>query len=84
MSTATQKLLQAHPWCYFCCGAEKAVNLDHQPARIIFPDKHRPKGLEFPACAVCNEQTKHDKALVAFFARVTGNHRFHGGGLRRG
>jgi hypothetical protein len=62
--TTTQKLVKTHPWCCFCGGSEAAVSLDHQPARIIFPDKHRPKGLEFPACAVCNNQTSPDEALV--------------------
>lgn len=79
MTTTSKRLLQAHPMCCFCGGAEAAVNLDHQPARIMFPDKHRPKGLEFPACAACNGQTSPDEALVAFFARVTGNHRFPAG-----
>jgi hypothetical protein len=84
MASATQKLLAAHPWCCFCGGSEKAVNLDHQPARLMFPDKHRPKGLEFPACAACNISTSGDEALVAFFARVTGNHRFPDGRVDQG
>ena len=42
----------------------------------MFPNKHRPKGLEFPACKTCNAQTSADEALAGFFARVTGNHRF--------
>ncbi len=50
----------------------------------MFPGKHRPKGLEFPACAVCNKQTSSDEALVAFFARVTGNHRYRGGRFEKG
>ena len=76
MSAATQRLLYAHPLCCFCGGEEKAVNLDHQPARIMFPDGHRPKGVEFPACAARNQQTRQDEALVAFLARVTGKHRY--------
>jgi hypothetical protein len=50
----------------------------------MFPDKHRPKGLAFPACAVCNRQTRHDEALIAFFARVAGNRRYPGGRLEKG
>jgi hypothetical protein len=42
----------------------------------MFPDRLRPKGLEFPACGTCNVQTSPDEALVAFFARTVGNHRF--------
>ena len=48
MSAATQRLLYAHPLCCFCGREEKAVNLEHQPARIMFPDGHRPKGVGFP------------------------------------
>jgi hypothetical protein len=84
MTTTTQRLLQANPLCCFCGGTEKSVNLDHQPARVMIPDKHRPKGMEFPSCAICNKQTSQDVALMAFFARVTGNHRFKGGRLDKG
>jgi hypothetical protein len=38
-------------------------------------DKHRPKGLEFPACADCNRQTSADEALLAFVCRFAGSHR---------
>ena len=47
--------------------------IDHQPAKIIFPDKIRPKGLEFPACKRCNGQTSVDECMLAFIARLTGS-----------
>ena len=75
MATTTAKLLKDNPWCCFCGGQEKAATTDHQPARIFFPDKHRPKGFEFSACSVCNRQTSGDEALVGLIARMTGNHR---------
>jgi hypothetical protein len=62
--------------CCFCGGGTAATTIDHQPARVMFPNKHRPKGLEFPACATCNRQTATHEALVGLFARVTGNHRY--------
>lgn len=76
MPTATEKLLQLYPCCCFCGGTVAADSLDHQPARIVFPDRHRPKGFEFSACRTCNVQTSPDEALVAFFARAVGGHRF--------
>lgn len=76
MASATARLIAQNPLCCFCGGTEAAVSMDHQPARVMFPDRHRPKGLEFPACSVCNGQTSADEALVGFFARVTGNHRY--------
>ena len=54
MASATARLLAQNSLCCFCGGTEAAVNMDHQPARVMFPDRHRPKGLEFPACSVCN------------------------------
>lgn len=84
MGASTQRHLAANPLCCFCGGQEPATTVDHQPARIMFPDKHRPKGMEFSACSFCNKQTSSDEALVAFFARVTGNHRFPSGRLDKG
>lgn len=52
-----------------------ASTIDHQPAKIIFPDKHRPKGLEFPACTYCNQQTSGDEALLALLCRTAGSRR---------
>src|SRR5262245_43390686 len=66
-----------HPWCCFCGGTTPSANIDHQPARIIFPDKQRPKGLEFPACHICNDQTRADEVLLAFICRFAGSRRPH-------
>jgi hypothetical protein len=74
MRTAT-KFLDRHPLCCFCGGDRPAATIDHQPARIVFPDKRRPKGLEFPACENCNRQTSPDEALLAFVCRFTGSQR---------
>lgn len=62
-----------HPFCCFCGGTIHAQTIDHQPAKIIFPDKARPRGLEFPACKRCNRQTSVDECILAFVARVTGS-----------
>jgi hypothetical protein len=66
-----------HPWCCFCGGTTPSSNIDHQPARIIFPDKQRPKGQESPACHICNEQTRADEVLLAFICRFAGSKRPH-------
>src|SRR5260221_10070451 len=73
----TADFLKQHPLCCFCGGQEPASTIDHQPARIIFPDKLRPKGLEFPACADCNRKTSSDEALLAFVCRFAGSHRIN-------
>jgi hypothetical protein len=64
-----------HPWCCFCGGSVPSQTIDHSPARIIFPNKHRPKGLEFPACERCNSQSKSEEALLAFVCRSAGSSR---------
>lgn len=64
-----------HPFCCFCGGSTKTETIDHQPPKILFPDKKRPKGLEFPACKVCNEQSRYADSLVSLLARFTGGHR---------
>ena len=72
---STGDFLKQHPICCFCGGQTPALTMDHQPPRIVFPDKHRPKGLEFPACANCNRQTRADEALLAFVCRFAGSRR---------
>ena len=59
-------------------------NLDHQPPKIFFLNKHRPKGLEFPSCRVCNKQSARHEPVVAFYARALGNHRLEDGSLDKG
>jgi hypothetical protein len=73
--TNTGDFLKAHPICCFCGGTMPASTIDHQPAKIVFPDKLRPKGLEFPACSDCNRQTSADEALLAFVCRFVGSRR---------
>jgi hypothetical protein len=70
--SATSDFLNRHPLCCFCGGTTSATTIDHQ-ARILFPDKHRPKGLEFPACDSYNKQTRVAEALLAFLCRFAGS-----------
>jgi hypothetical protein len=68
----TAEFIKKHPRCCFCGGGTPSETIDHQPAKIIFPEKSRPKGLEFPACERCNKQTGVDECVLAFVARMTG------------
>jgi hypothetical protein len=61
--------------CCFCGGQGINEEWDHQPGKLLFPDKQRPKGLEFPACKRCNVLSKGDEAVVAFLARLGGSTR---------
>jgi hypothetical protein len=68
-----ETFLVDHLWCCFCGGAVRSETIDHLPAKIIFPNKSRPKGLEFPACKRCNSQTKSEEALLALVSRMAGS-----------
>lgn len=57
--------------CVFCGGDKPAVQLDHVPAKILFANKLRPKGLEFPACPDCNQGTKDYDQIIGLLSRLT-------------
>ena len=47
--------MQEHsPNCCYCGGAHRTESIDHAPPIALFSDRHRPKGLEFPACNHCH------------------------------
>lgn len=71
------RLLSKHSWCCFCGGSEPSATVDHQPAKIIFTNKRRPAGLEFPACERCNALTRVDETILAFISRMAGSPREH-------
>jgi hypothetical protein len=75
--TNTRAFLKTHPVCCFCDGTTQATTIDHQSAKIIFPNKYRPEGLEFPACTSCNQQSSADEALLALLCRTAGSLRFN-------
>jgi hypothetical protein len=67
--TRLQRIKERHPLCCYCGGASYTETIDHVPAKTFFYDKHRPQGLEVPACKRCNNRFgKFDNffALIAF------------------
>ncbi len=69
-TTYTQRFLLKHPICCFCGGNTPATTRDHVPAKIFFDGKHRPKGLEVPACVPCQEFSKKHELVAAMVARI--------------
>ena len=51
--------------CIYC--GEPAVGIEHCPARILFVDKDRPAGWEFPACSSCNSGISQLDQIFAFY-----------------
>ena len=76
-ASLSAKILATHPRCCFCGGTQLAKTIDHLPAKIIFSDKQRPKGREFPACLRCNNLTSLDESVLAFVCRMAGSSRDH-------
>lgn len=72
----TKRLLSTHRFCCFCGGLTEATSTDHVPPRIVFWGKHRPAGLEVPACDACNQGTRKLDQVAGIFSRirVAGDH----------
>jgi hypothetical protein len=56
--------------CIYCGGDKSADTVDHFPARTFFDNKHRPRGLEFPACRACNAGSRLDELAASAMARI--------------
>jgi hypothetical protein len=65
---AHNAILAACPWCIYC--GSPATTIDHVPPRIMFRDRQRPKGLEFPSCQPCNEGTRLADLVAALIGRL--------------
>jgi hypothetical protein len=64
------KLLASGPGCIYCAGAATATTIEHMPPISLFEGRQRPKGLEFPACAACNNGTGHSDLVASMLART--------------
>lgn len=64
------QFIKRHPYCCFCGGVNPTETIDHVPAKIMFRQKHRPEGLESPACQSCNQSTKSHEQVAAMLARI--------------
>ena len=62
-------LLNDSPFCIYCGGKELATTIDHMPPAICFRWKHRPKGLEFPSCEMCNHGASHADYVAGLVSR---------------
>lgn len=65
-----EKIFREHPVCCYCGGNTPATTIDHMPPSVFFYRKHRPKGLELPACERCNHGTSKDEQIVAMISRM--------------
>jgi hypothetical protein len=67
------RLLSEHPRCIYCGGVNVASTIDHMPPIVIFDQRHRPKGSEFPACEACNSGSRLSDLVVGLMSRLYPN-----------
>jgi hypothetical protein len=67
---AHAKLLASHPVCIYCAGANPATTIEHMPPIMMFDQRQRPKGLEFPTCDGCNHRTRLTDLVASLLGRV--------------
>lgn len=65
-----EQVLSEFPHCIYCGGNTPASTVDHFPPRAVFELRHRPRGLEFPACKVCNDGGRLDELVSAMLSRI--------------
>lgn len=65
-----QTMKAHHPHCAFCGGDAGTTSVEHMPSRILFDDKWRPQGLEFPSCQPCQNSTRRIEPIMAMITRV--------------
>ena len=70
--TRTERMKAQHPICCYC-GHRPTETTDHCPPKIVFLNKDRPKGLEFPACEDCNKKSSTGDAVAALIFGLTVN-----------
>jgi len=63
------KLIAQWPDCVFCAGKNPTTTVDHVPPKQMFDLKHRPKGMECPACRDCNNRLGPIEMVAALLRR---------------
>ncbi|ESX47245.1 hypothetical protein X762_19585 [Mesorhizobium sp. LSHC426A00] len=69
----SQKLRSQQPFCIYCAGSARGVDIDHVPPRGLFDGKWRPKGGEVTTCKECHEGTRQMDDVAAFASRFLPN-----------
>lgn len=68
--TLLARLLAVQPHCIYCGGTTPATTVDHMPPITMFALRQRPKGLEFPSCAECNEGGSAAEQVAGMMCRI--------------
>jgi len=63
-------MLAKYPRCIYCAGLSHATTVEHMPPIMMFDQRRRPKGLEFPTCEDCNQGTRLTDLVASLLGRV--------------
>ena len=63
-------IIENAPGCIYCAASRPAEQIDHMPPRAMFRLSQRPRGLEFPSCAICNQGTSRLDVIATLTART--------------
>jgi hypothetical protein len=66
---AHAQLLSSSPLCIYCGG--NADTVEHVPLVMMFIQKQRPKGLQFPSCRECNNGTSKSDLAASLVGRLS-------------
>lgn len=69
----TDKFYDRHQYCCFCGGTVRATTIEHAPPKVLFKDKKRLKGLEFPSCSRCNNGTSQLDQVASLVSMTMGS-----------
>ena len=71
-SVKLRRFLKENPNCCFCGGTRRATTVDHIPPRSFFLQRRHPKGLEFPACSSCNNNSSNAEDIARIISTLQG------------
>ncbi len=67
-SRSRRDILAGGDRCIYC--ERRADDVEHMPPRVMFKEKLRLSGLEFPSCRPCNKGTSAADLVASFVARL--------------
>ena len=67
-SRSRRDILAGGDRCIYC--EQRADDVEHMPPRVMFKEKLRLSGLEFPSCRSCNKGTSAADLVASFVARL--------------
>lgn len=68
-NSATEKLIEKYPSCFFCGGINPSETREHMPPKALFDGSHQPDDHVMPSCRNCNNKTSTADLVAAIMTR---------------